>query len=46
MELNPAFELYRSVPFNRKRPRRSETGIKDGFEEMDHEFPIGMFHPE
>ena len=27
--------MYRSVPFNGKRPRRPQTGIKDGFEEMD-----------
>ena len=30
----------------KKRPRRSETGIKDGFEGMEHEFPFGIFHPE
>ena len=23
-----------------------KTGIKDGFEKMDHEFPFGIFHPE
>ena len=23
-----------------KRPRSPETGIKDGFEEMEHEFPF------
>ena len=22
------------------------TGIKDGFEGMEHEFPFGIFHPE
>ena len=32
--------LYKSVPVTEKRPRRSETGIKDGFEEMEHEFPF------
>ena len=26
--------------------RRPETGIKDGFEEMEHEIPFGIFHPE
>ena len=31
---------------HRKTPRRPETGIKDGFEEMKHEFPFGIFHPE
>ena len=35
-----------SVSFTGKRPRRPETGIKSGFEEMDHEFPIGIFYPE
>ena len=25
---------------------RLETGIKDGFEEMEHEFPLGIFRPE
>ena len=29
-----------------KRPRTPETGIKDGFEEMEHEFPFGIFRPE
>ena len=35
-----------SVPFTGKRPRRPETGIKDGFEEMEHEFPHGILRPE
>ena len=30
----------------RKRPRRRETGIKDSFEEMEHEFPFGIFRAE
>ena len=25
------------VPFNEKRLRKSETGIKDGFEEIEHD---------
>ena len=25
---------------------RLETGIKDGFEEMEHDFPLGIFRPE
>ena len=29
-----------------KRPRTPETGIKDGFGEMNHEFPFGTFRPE
>ena len=32
--------LYKSVPVTEKGPRRSETGIKDGCEEMEHEFPF------
>ena len=35
-----AIVLYKSVPVTEKRRRRSETGIKDGFEEMEHEFPF------
>ena len=33
-------------PFIGKRPRRPETGIKDGFEETEHEFPFRIFQPE
>ena len=32
------FYNYKSVPIIEKRPRKPETGIKDGFEEMEHEF--------
>ena len=42
----PDYHLYKSVSFTGKRPRRPETGIKYGFEEMDPEFPIGIFHAE
>ena len=28
------------------RPRKHETGIKDGFEEMKHKFPFGTFRSE
>ena len=35
-----------AVPVVEKRPRRSETGIKDGFEKMEHEFPFVIFRPE
>ena len=38
--------LYKPVPFTRKQPQRPETGIKDGFEEMEHKFPLGIFHLE
>ena len=40
----PESRLHR--PFTGKRPRRPETGIKDGFEKTEHEFPFGIFHPE
>ena len=43
---NLVYHLYESVPFTEKRPRRPETGVKDDFEEMDHEFPFGTFSPE
>ena len=43
---NRLYHLFKSVPFTEKRPRRPETGIKDGFEGMEHEFPFGIFHPE
>ena len=38
--------LLKSVPFTGKQPRRPETGIKDGFEEMEHKLPLRIFHPE
>ena len=38
---NRVYRLYKSVPFTEKRRRKPETGIKDGFEEMEHEFPFG-----
>ena len=30
----------------KKRPRRPEPGIKDGFDEMGREIPFGIFRPE
>ena len=38
--------LKKSVPFTEKRPRRPETGIKDDFEEVEHEFLLGIFRQE
>ena len=32
--------LYKSVPFTEKRPQIPQTGMKDGFEEIEHEFPF------
>ena len=34
------------IPFTGKRPRRPETGIKDDFEEIEHEFLFGISRPE
>ena len=45
-EPGTGYHLYKSVPFTEKRPRRPETGIKDGFEEMEHEFLFVIFHQE
>ena len=38
---NRVYHLHESVSFTGKRPRRPETGIKHGFEEMEHEFLLG-----
>ena len=40
------YHLYKSVSFTRKRPRTPETVIKDVFQEMEHEFPFGIFRPK
>ena len=45
-EPGTGYHLYKSVPFTEKRPRRSETGIKEGFEEMEHEFLFVIVHQE
>ena len=42
---NRVYHLYKSVPFSEKRPRRPETGL-NGFEEMENEFPFGIFRQE
>ena len=39
----PESRLPFAVTFIERRPRRSETGIKDGFQEMEHEFSFGTF---
>ena len=31
------------LPKNSRRPRKPENGIKNGFEEMEQEFPFGTF---
>ena len=31
---------------DREGLKRPKTGLKDGFEEMEHEFPFGIFRPE
>ena len=40
------YHLYKSVSFTEKRPRRPETGTKEGFKGMEYEFLFGIFHPE
>ena len=35
------YHLYKSVT----RPRKPATGIKDGFEQMEHEFRLERFDP-
>ena len=46
LSLNRVYHLYKSVPSTKKRPQRRETGIKDGWEEMEYEFLFGRFYPE
>ena len=42
-----AFIICRkSVPFTEKLPRKPETGIKVGSEEMEHEFAFGTSRPK
>ena len=43
---NRVYYFYKSVSFSEKRSRRPKTGIKFGFEEMEHEFPLGLFRAE
>ena len=45
-EPGTGYHLYKSVPFTEKQPRRPETGIKEGFEAMEHEFSFAVFYPE
>ena len=40
------YHLYKSFSFTEKRPPKPETGVKEGFEEVKHEFPFGIFRPE
>ena len=37
--------VYKPVLFTERLPRRLKTAIKDGFEEMEHEFPFATFRP-
>ena len=36
---------YKSVPFPERLPQISGNGMKDGFEEIEHEFPFSTFRP-
>ena len=38
--------LKKLALFTEEWPQRPETGIKDSFEEMEHEFLFGAFHLE
>ena len=38
---NCVYHLHKSLPFTEKRLQKAETGIKDGFQEMEHEFTRG-----
>ena len=40
---NRVFHVYKSVSFSEKRPPSRETGVKNDFEEMEHEIPSGTF---
>ena len=43
---NCVYHFYKSVLFSKEWPRRSGTGIKDDFEEMEHEFSFATLCPE
>ena len=43
---NRVYHLHKSVPLTEKRPRKPETGIKDRFEKLEHEFLFGIFRTE
>ena len=34
---NRVYHLHKSIPFTDKPPRKPETEIKDGFEQMKHD---------
>ena len=38
--------LHKSIPCTEKRLRKPQTCNKVGCEEMEHEFPFGIFCPE
>ena len=38
------YHLNKSDPITEKRPRRPKSRIRDGFEEMEYEFPFVMEH--
>ena len=41
-----AFIICRNQFHLPKKKPRTETGVKDGFEEIEHEFPFGIFRPK
>ena len=46
VSLVPESLLPFAVTFTEIRKRRSETGFKDGFQEMEHVFSFETFRPE
>ena len=45
-EFHPSIVFVQISSIYQKQPRRLETGIKDGFEETELKFPLGIFHRE
>ena len=46
--MNRVYHLHLSATLTEKLPQKSETVTvpnKDGFEQMEHEFPFGTFRP-
>ena len=44
--LNRVYDLHKPVLFTEKRPRKRDTRIKDRFEQIEDEFPFGIFRAE
>ena len=44
--MNRVYHLQKSNPLTEKRPRKPDTGIKDGFKQTEHKFTFGAFRLE